>query len=293
MTLGKTFYKTWNHWNLKSISFIIFTGLVMGASVASAAPAAPKVGPGCDPAFMAAIQKKAWMEAKREITIAQATIAKPDSVFTLGCFGAFTNGYNISFTNNNIYPFQQRINTFVGAAFAHKLGGGHYPASGNNNGANRNCAVMSVLWNAARCDNLTYPSKVLDTLQDISKYDRGPYPVACPAPQGAWGAIDSVGTPLGDIYGAKVAGKSVNAPFDDMSLFLGVTAPLSQLGSLEPPIPEKCSKGVPTGISIGNNPEIICPNPGCVSDGTDKPKCCDSRGEKCSEAYNPPAPPPG
>ena len=139
---------------------------------------------------------------------------------------------------------------------------------------------MSTLWTSARCDNLTYPSALLGTLQDIATYNRGTFPTACSS-AGAWGAINNVGTPLGDIYGAKVAAKSVNSTFDDMNLFAGVTAPRSQLAS-----PQKCAPGVPTGISIGGGgspiPEIVCPNPGCVSNGASTPKCCDTSGGNCS-----------
>lgn len=253
----------------------------LGFNVANA----QTVGPGCDPAFMASMQQKGWMEAQREIMIAQATIAKPDSVFALGCFGNFTNGFasTVTFGNGNNYNYQGAINTYISAAFNHKYGGGHYSTSGMNNGGNTNCAEMASLWDKAREANLPQPTSLLGTLQDIATYNRGTFPNAA-STLPAYGASGSAGTPLGTFYGAKVASKSVGANFDDMSLFSGVTAPQSQLGSTSPPLPPTCAKGIPTGLSTGSpeKPEIVCPNPGCVSNGEATPKCCDYSGGNCS-----------
>jgi len=239
------------------------------------------VGPGCDPVFMEAMQKKAWMEAQREIMIAQATIAKPDSVFALGCFDSMTSGFSVGFSGGNDFTsnMNSNISNFISSAFNHSLGGGHYPGGGNNSNLS-NCSAMADLWKEARCANLDLPSKLLNTLQDIAGYDRGSFPATCPAPTG-FGSTGSAATPLGTFYGAKVAGKSVGALFDDMNLFAKVVAPRSQLTA-----PGQCSAGIPTGVSINVSgsarPEIICPNPGCVSNGNATPKCCDYSGGNCS-----------
>ncbi|MBL8641384.1 MAG: hypothetical protein JNL76_04630 [Alphaproteobacteria bacterium] len=248
-------------------------------SVSSQAQTA-KVGPGCDPEFMKAMQQKAWMEAQREIMITQATIAKPDTVFSLGCFGNFTSGFEIKFGNDNNYDYKDALDKYVKKAFNHTYGGGHY--SGANNSANTRCEDMQDLWNAARGANLDQPSKLLGTLQDIATYDRGAFPKPFPAPSG-FGSTSDKTTPLGRFYGTKEASKSVGAAFNDMNLFAAVTAPVSQVSN------KTCSKGIATGLSFGDsNPEIICPNPGCVSDGAKTPKCCDYKGGGCSATYTPP-----
>lgn len=269
--------------SFKSLALTAALVSTLGLNVANA----QTVGPGCDPAFMKSMQQKAWMEAQREIMIAQATIAKPDSVFSLGCFGNFTSGYSgtINFTNGTSYNYSSAVSNYISAAFGHSYGGAHYSGAGSNSANNSNCADMKNLWNAAHADNLAQPSRTLDTLQDIASFDRGAYPTAASAPS-SYGAAGSAGTPLGTFYGAKVASKSVGATFDDMSLFSGVTAPQSQLGSSAPPLPPTCSAGIKTGISVDAGgtaqDEIICPNPGCASNGASPPKCCDYSGGNCS-----------
>lgn len=233
--------------------------------------------PGCDAAFMDSMKQKAWMEAQREIMITQTVIAKPDSVFALGCFGHFTDGYTPQFTNGTQYQYGNKVNAYVTAAFGHTYGGGHYAGLGSNAGNNNQCDKMAKLWDAARKADLDIPSPLLGTLENFATYNRGAFPTTAPNPAG-FGSTGNTASPLGVFYGAKQAGKSANAAFDDMNLFAGVTLPLSQLQTQSPALPKKCAKGIPTGVSMNisgtDRPEIICPNPGCVSDGKDTPKCC-------------------
>jgi hypothetical protein len=272
----------------KSLSFCLFfaVGCILNVSTVFAAPPEqtetapdPKVGPGCDPSFMKAMQDKAWMEAQREIMIAQSTIAKPDSVFSLGCFKTWADGLKIEFSEGNQYDYAGKIGSYISSAFGHSHGGGHY-SSGENTTIS-DCKAMANLWNAARSANVDSPSKLLGTLKDISQYDRGTFPKTAPLPTGFT-------NPLKKFYDPKVVGASVGTLFDDMSLFSLVTDPLSQL---RPPpnssTPPDCAKGIPTGIFIsvsgGDRPEIVCPNPGCISDGKERPKCCAYDGTtKCS-----------
>lgn len=257
--------------SLKSLALTAIMLSSLGLSLNSAS--ASSVGPGCDPAFMDAMKQKAWMEAQREIMIAQTTIAKPDSVFSLGCFGHFTSGFSIGFGNGNNYNYSGLVNSYVSSAFNHTYGGGHYGGAGSNSGSNTNCTAMQNLWNAARKADLDQPSALLGTLNEFSTYNRGSFPTPY-TPTG-------FAAPLATFYGAKAAGKSVGANFDDMNLFAGVTAPQSQLAA-----PKTCAKGIATGVLFDTDrPEIICPNPGCVSDGTKTPKCCDYSAGNCSATY--------
>ena len=257
--------------SLKSLALV--AALALGFMLPHPVNAAT-VGPGCDSAFMDSMKKKAWMEAQREIMIAQTVIAKPDSVFALGCFGSFS--YTGSFVQGTAYPYGTKATSFVSAAFPHSYGGGHYSSVGTNTGNNSTCNVISRLWDAARKENLSVTTPMLGTLQEIASYDRGAFPSAGGTTD--YGAAGTPSSPLGIFYGAKVASKSVNAPFDDMSLFGGVTLPQSQLGSQTPALPQNCAKGIPTGITFNVNgtdkPEIICPNPGCVANTASPPVCC-------------------
>lgn len=266
----------------KSIFCALFIAVLSISNMSTSYAADPKVGPGCDPKIMDAMQKKAWAESTREIMIAQTTIAKPDSVFSLGCFDHFANAYNatVSFTKGPRYNFQGLVSNYGKGAFPHTHGGGHY-SSGNNINLT-NCAAMTNLWNAARCDvRDPRPGPLLGTLQDIAGYNRGPFPASCPSPafSSPSSATDIAPIPL--LYGAKVAGESVGATFDDMSLFTGVTAPFSQTAipaqNGNPAVPPKCAKGILTGIEISGLREMVCPNPGCVSNGDNSSlRCCKS-----------------
>lgn len=271
----------------KSVNFCLSL-LVAGILVNSSSFATPLVGPGCDPAFMQAIQDKAWMEAQREIMIAQTTIAKPDSVFSLGCFDHWASGLSISFTNSNNYNYSNKISAYGNAAFPHTHGGGHYTGSNQNIS---NCSAMADLWNAARGSDLNQPSRLLGTLRNIATYDRGAFPVAR-VPTGFAGPLAKFynpTAPTANTYKPKTANQSVGAGFNDMDLFSGVVAPFSQTAipasSGPPPVaakPAQCAKGIPTGISIsGGGPEYVCPNPGCIWD-TSQTKCCDYSGSNCS-----------
>lgn len=270
----------------KSLALTALVSLSIGLAFAPTPSSAQTVGPGCDPKVMRAMQLKGWMEAQREIMISQATIAKPDSVFALSCFDKFYDGYKGTLAffddrpgkNGKKYAdttIKTNIDSFVSAAFSgQRLGGGHY-SGGDYNTKLDTCGAMMSLWKVSRCSNLELPSKHLDTLQDIRSYDRGEFPTTCALANG-FGSAGSPATPLGTFYGSKkenfVLGDDTSgAAFDDMNLFSNVTAPLSQTKD------KKCAAGIPTGVIMnisGNKiPEIICPNPGCVSDGKETPKC--------------------
>lgn len=250
--------------SLKFLSLLAFVGLSLCFTAEMKPACATTVGPGCDATFMTAIKRKAWMEAQREIMIAQSIIAKPDTVFALGCINHWYSNSGIGQFSGSagVYSLSSKVDTYITAAFRHTLGGGHY--SGNQETGN--CGLMQTLWNAARCASSTIAldTAQLRTLPEISSYNSGAYPIVCDV-SGSWGSTGSTSTPLGMFYGAHVPNQSVGATFNDMNLFSSVTLPLSEAGS--------CSAGIPTGVSISTGAsssidEIICPNPGCASNGT-------------------------
>jgi hypothetical protein len=262
-----------SYFRQKSLSFCLLLGVtcLFGAGNASA----QQVGPGCDPVFMKAMQDKAWMEAQREIMIAQTTIAKPDSVFSLGCFSTWAGALSASFTNGSNYNYSSQLTSYLNAAFNHTLGGGHY--SGSN--TTSSCSSMANLWNNVRGANLDSPSRLLDTLKDISTYNRGAFPTSFSAPSGFTAPLSKFYDPR-DPTNPAHKNKSVGAAFDDMDLFAGLTAPASQLTTSPN---NRCAAGIPTGVDISTTEkEIVCPNPGCIPNTASPPKCCDYTGAKCS-----------
>lgn len=237
----------------RNMALVSFSALCLMGLTGTSLPAraADVVGPGCDPAFMEAMKSKAWMEAQREIMIAQSQIAKPDSVFALGCFGSFSSDSRTgSFSSgpNSQYQIGNKVKSYVKAAFAHSYGGGHYAGAGSNDGSNSDCGLMQTIWNLARCSDS--PTTQLASLQSVSSYNRGAFPKAC-------GTASGWSTNKTTIYGTKAAGKSVGAAFDDMKLFTDKTAAVSLTSG------KTCADGIPTGIKMGDVAEVICPNPGC------------------------------
>lgn len=235
----------------RNMALVSFSALCLMGLTGTSLPAraADVVGPGCDPTFMEAMKSKAWMEAQREIMIAQSQIAKPDSVFALGCFGAFSSSSGTgSFTGGTKYDISGKVSSYVSSAFPHSYGGGHYSGAGSNNGNNSDCGLMQTIWNLARCSDS--PTTQLASLQSVSGYNRGAFPKACGTASG-WSANKTT------IYGTKAAGKSVGAAFDDMKLFTDKTAAVSLTSG------KTCADGIPTGIKMGDVAEVICPNPGC------------------------------
>lgn len=245
--------------SLKSFGLVTLT-------VFSLCFSAPQVNadPACDAVFMTAMKNKAWMEAQREIMIAQSIIAKPDSVFALGCFGYFLDSYKDTITGDdffvsNGYPMaivEQNLNQYLGDSFGHAYGGGHDPAVGAVNNYSDGCAVMLNLWNDARCSNLSMEK--IQTLTEMPTEDaqiRGEFPVACESSAPLWEV------PL-RLFAEKLPDLSVGAGFDDMKLFWDVTAPLSQTLS------GACWPGIPTGVVFKTGGttlnEVACPNPGCA-----------------------------
>lgn len=246
--------------SMKLFSLMAFAALTLSVSAeVSPSCASSSTAPGCDATFMNAIKQKAWMEAQREIMIAQSIIAKPDSVFVLGCFEHWYDELNIQFSNGTKYNIASVVSNYVSSAFPHSLGGGHYSGSQSFN----DCSIMSNLWNQARCSNLGSGAGQLGTLTDMSSYNRGSFPTSCGS-GGSWSG------PL-NTFKTKSAGSSVGAGFDDMNLFGSVTLPVSEAGS--------CSAGIPTGVKISTGAnasidEIVCPNPGCTPNGASPQKCC-------------------
>ncbi len=239
----------------------VFAAAVLLCITGVAAPAvASAIDTACDANFMTRLRERAWGEAQREMMTNQQMIWKPDSVFHLGCYENFLNGFNgaIGFYNNKNYvqtTVKNNVNTYLNANFNHNLGGGNL----SNSPSTSSCGDIKKLWEAAECRNLTLGE--LQSLGDASSTDPRKQPKSCSNTGASWTASKDVITKAG-----------ANTTYDAMNLFTNVTAPLSETS------PVKCSAGIPTGVMLGggSNPEVVCPNPGCSPTGTATPKCCKS-----------------
>lgn len=234
----------------------VFT--MFGAAALNPAHATSATDPACDSAFLQKLKDRAWAEAQRELMHNKQMVWKPDSVFALGCAGTWMQLIPKSFSQNGgsaVTNVSNHIGQYLSASFNHSFGGGNV-SSGSNSNVN-NCGNIGLLWNAALCQNLN--TTQIQTFSEASGTDPRVKPTACSNTGGFWGNASSVITSAG-----------AGAGFDAMSLFSSVVAPLSELS------PQKCSKGIPTGVMLsgGTNKEIVCPNPGCTPTGGTSPQCC-------------------
>ncbi|HNQ92016.1 MAG TPA: hypothetical protein PKI93_03685 [Alphaproteobacteria bacterium] len=224
---------------------------VIGAPLPS--QAATAIDTACDPAFLDRLKERAWGEAQREMMTNKQMIWKPDSVLALGCYSQWISAMGVSFTKDNgngLKTITNQAQSYLTASFNHSLGGGNLPGPKQSSV----CSNISALWQGAQCGNLNLT--MLQTLGEAKASDPRIKPTACNSPGAEWAKVTSVMT----VGGA-------NAPYDKMSLFTSIVAPKSEAGA--------CSAGIKTGVSLaqGNNPEIVCPNPGCYPDGKANPKC--------------------
>ena len=172
---------------LKQIKYVavmtaIIMGLVMGGMIGHIPQAKAQIAPevaGCSPDFMRALNKKAELEAFRDVTIAQTHIKKPDSVFQLTCYNLmlsvastvegqtiapFTSGVTLSALMGDLIGTP--LATYLESNYDHTILGGFPITTGagaqtayNHSGsainqldpANYACSQMSKVWNQARC----------------------------------------------------------------------------------------------------------------------------------------------
>ena len=142
---------------------------------------------GCDPNFMFTLNKKAEMEALRDVAMAQTHIKKPDSVFQLTCFdNMLTNSLAVAQFPSAVPAdvreaqlsavLNQTIGTimlsYVGSNFGHTILGGYptSPAYSNEEiepiearAGIYNCGQMRLVWDVAKCVNFDDSDFYYDT----------------------------------------------------------------------------------------------------------------------------------
>src|SRR5688500_5108068 len=100
---NKASLKAWCGLAVLGALFAIMLASTLTLAPRNACAGAPPVQP-CDPLYMDAMEKRAWLAAQRESAMNQNIIVKPDSVLEYTCFDQFlgmlaqryTNGYLFS-----------------------------------------------------------------------------------------------------------------------------------------------------------------------------------------------------
>ncbi len=149
------------------------------ASAAAAASADEEPTTPCDPQYMDALEKRAWLEAQREIAMNQNIIVKPDSVLEYTCFDKFmgvlsgTEDEAILFSETSCCggePTPATLNLALGRTvgvalqkyinqnFDHDFLGGHltdlnYEPAGTIDGGTYECSMMQEVWERTQCLN--------------------------------------------------------------------------------------------------------------------------------------------
>ena len=242
-----------------TLKLLIALGLLGIAYSPTFTEPACAAAPACDPKFMTSLRERAWREAQREVMTNETFIFKPDSVFSLSCFGdqhsaAVSAGSSFSNNGGKLDGVKSAVDSYMSKHFNHATLGG---ADGGGQSSMGACNSMKEVWNDAKCRNLTIANF------EAFAFNMGTEPrinnskTCTTNPTATWTSTETTMKTVGTIK-PLVEGTS----FDSAKLFLNITDPLNLLD------PATCATGIETGVTIGssttNYKEVVCPNPGCV-----------------------------
>lgn len=222
-----------------------FVGLTVGMMLAVFVPLqarAQAVPPTCDANFHDVLRSKAWMEAQREVEIAETIMSERPSVLDYTCFknrvdafaGATVFGNNASKTAAGTQSLQNYVNNIL-------------------SGASLSCRVMSHIWETVRCSDANKTEWFRD-LEDFVYSDGRP---SCGAAAGnrndQWDAANRIVYPLS--FRPVSSGG-----YDRVDAFLRQMDP-ANCGS---------SAYVRTGITLARSglQDGVCLAPGCYVSGS-------------------------
>ena len=186
-----------------TISLLIALSAQVRMSLAASDDAYKVIESGCDPAFMNSLNKKAEMEAMRDIAMAQTHIKKPDSVFQLTCFdkmGAQATYVAIFPDTEPASSRRTRLANVLNASLAgivdgawkgnfdHTALGGYIsmknyefePRSSMFDSAGYSCNQMQRVWDEAKCITFDESDFYYDT-PDVIAGGGGPGAVGTPS----------------------------------------------------------------------------------------------------------------
>lgn len=122
--------KMMRKWAFKTLTRLIFVTALLGSGGVLAASILPET---CDAKLHDLMRSRAWMEAQREVEVAETLILKPTSVLAYSCFGdqiADAKGTTI---------FQEDIDGNIGGVFS---------------GMSFSCSAMADIFTSARCTDV-------------------------------------------------------------------------------------------------------------------------------------------
>lgn len=227
-------------------------------------------GSSCDSEFLDVIKARGWMQAKRELEVAQSTIVKPDSVLTYSCFDQ-----RVTEAKNEIMSDGSITNGLVGAPLINYMTGNFEQnlAAGNFRDSNDDefdpflypddiCGLMGVVWHGAQgsdwdgvhCENANEIRFI--SFETLTNSDYRSFPQGCNAAEpdhhNKWQAAVAATSPIPSNIMETVA--SYMPPTID---FLNV---------------DDCKDPIPTGLIVNiakpgvddkQRPDRICAVPGC------------------------------
>lgn len=237
-----------------------------GYSAGDDATSAMSSSRACDADFMNQITAKATLEAQREMMVHQTHIAKPDSVLEYSCFDEMARNLALTVNkgeaNNHIKTLALNpIVKFIDNNFGHTHVGGKISGDSEHGdeigGATSGCADMQIVWDTAKCANLT-ESPFL-SFEDIISGDPRTLPTPCSGSARMTAEI------------AQVAQNA--APHFKYAKMDAVETHLDLVNS-----DNACGDAIPTGVKYQIldrrknknarwNDEYICSNPSCYYDG--------------------------
>lgn len=266
---------------MKRPYMLIFACVVLAGTGLFTHPAFSQQSASCDPEFMTTLKKRAWMEAQREIEANAHFELKPDSVMQMTCFDrhldqaagsigpAFVeaNDPNTSTTLDDALTGSSHaaMTSYLEQNGFHQgtLGGygPEYSPTSRVSSGGYSCDQQGAMWEYVRTQD--FDEGLFMTFEELKSPDndlRGPHGRS----NDYSGEHDEAkfDEALERLNTMQMASEN-EGYFDPMQLHREGYAPKSEVG---------CSPGIPTGVTVITSdnefPEVVCPNPGCVPDGS-------------------------
>lgn len=209
----------------------------------------------CDPEFEKTIEANAWMEAQREIEVAERLILKPDSVLEYTCFGTQVDalaangrfGLDLSGALNGVV--KASLTEYDKNGFQYKYAGGTHKDSGT-------CISMAKIWEFLKC--VDFDEELFLTFDELAKDDIRTVPMKCTniaERNKKWAEMVALADTPPAAPPEKGGVEKVET-FNDKFYFGAATSCAS-------------SQEILTGVKVkGAGDDAVCTVPGCYYDGT-------------------------
>lgn len=241
----------------------------------------------CDPEYMDALERRAWLEAQREISQNQNIIVKPDSVLEYTCFDQFMGlladaplfsevgccgGPQDTDALNNVLKAAvlPALQNFIQSNFKHTFRGGKEPTLDYNppgaiNGGYK-CNKMAQIWDISQCLNFWDSEEKFIDFASYTVWDPRVMSIAGKMCSPVIKDID-----LQTAFNEKAkhhvlydenSGDAFPYEEDPVKTHLDKILPVGVSPAT------KCADPIPTGLCVDRSDmkpyaDAVCPNPGC------------------------------